>query len=274
MLGCVEDRLARIGPKPWLVLTGAGLSAASGIPTFRGREGYWTVGSINYQPTQLATRVAFSKIPDTVWSWYLYRRTICHQALPNKAHEILSQMESLLGRRFSLVTQNVDGLHQRAGCDPYYLMEVHGCIDKMRCSLDCCTEVFPIPDEVGWKAKGHSLTDAERNLLRCPHCKGRARPHILWFDECYNDEYFYFTSALRVARSAGVFLTIGSSGTTNLPLQMAHAAVDAGAVLIDINPEDNPFSRLALAHGGCWLKAQATTALPELFAELRLDVDG
>jgi NAD-dependent deacetylase len=101
-----------------LVLTGAGISADSGIPTFRGKEGYWTIGSKNYHPQELARLSAFRQMPDEVWSWYLYRREICNKAEPNPSHYALVELETLLtaaGRKFTLVTQNVDGLHLRAG---------------------------------------------------------------------------------------------------------------------------------------------------------------
>src|SRR5690606_10651146 len=114
-LGSVWNGRGRI-----LVLTGAGISAESGIPTFRGEEGYWRIGSRNYYPEELATRAAFSRMPDEIWGWYLYRRSVCRAASPNAGHLALAELERGLverneGDRFLLVTQNIDGLHLRAG---------------------------------------------------------------------------------------------------------------------------------------------------------------
>ena len=103
---------------PLVVVTGAGVSAESGIPTFRGKEGYWTVGSRVYQPQELATQAAFRRMPEEIWRWYLYRLGVCRAAAPNPGHVALVELERALGDRFLLVTQNVDGLHPRAGSSP------------------------------------------------------------------------------------------------------------------------------------------------------------
>src|ERR1017187_4141744 len=96
---------------PVVFLTGAGISAESGIPTFRGPEGFWRVGSRNYQPTEMATAVAFARMPAEVWRWYLFRRGVCRSAAPNAAHRALVRFEKRAGDRFLLIIQNVDGLH-------------------------------------------------------------------------------------------------------------------------------------------------------------------
>ncbi|MCA9686135.1 MAG: RNA polymerase subunit sigma, partial [Myxococcales bacterium] len=106
----LDTLLARTEPKKVVVLTGAGISAESGIPTFRGPEGYWTVGAREYHPQELATLQAFNRMPREVWHWYLYRRGICRAAEPNPAHFALVELERALGDRFTLITQNVDGL--------------------------------------------------------------------------------------------------------------------------------------------------------------------
>ena len=102
------------------------------MPTFRGKEGYWTVGSRNYHPQELATREAFSHMPDEVWRWYLYRRSVCRRAAPNAGHMALVRLEERFGERFALVTQNVDGLHLRAGSSRERTFEIHGNIDYLR----------------------------------------------------------------------------------------------------------------------------------------------
>ena len=260
----MRELLQRVGKDPLVFLTGAGISAESGVPTFRGEEGYWKVGSTNYHPMDLATNRSFSQMPDDVWSWYLYRRTVCGQAVPNAGHHALARLEEVLGERFLLVTQNVDGLHRRAGNSAERIFEVHGNINQMRCWTECTLTPFPIPEEVEEKGRGAGFTDGDRAHLVCPHCGGRSRPHVLWFDECYDEERFRFESSLRAVRNAGALITVGSSGTTNLPMQMAHLAVSQGAVLVDINPEPNPFSKLAQSSGGLWLAKPAGSALAEI----------
>ena len=127
-------KVALARPGRCLFLTGAGISAESGIPTFRGPEGYWRVGSRNYHPQELATRAAFEAMPAAVWGWYLERYRRSAQAQPNVAHHALVQAAQLLGERFLLITQNVDGLHRRAGSPADQTYEIHGNIAYVRCS--------------------------------------------------------------------------------------------------------------------------------------------
>src|SRR5580765_1561727 len=128
-----------------VALTGAGISAESGIPTFRGKEGYWTVGSREYHAQELATQAAFREMPWEVWAWYLYRRTVCRAAAPNAAHHALVELDARLPDRFALITQNVDGLHRRAGSPDARTFPIHGDIDLMRCARDCVVDRWPIP---------------------------------------------------------------------------------------------------------------------------------
>src|SRR5215207_6618704 len=135
-LDCLlRDALGRSGLI--VFLTGAGISAESGIPTFRGKEGYWTVGSTEYHPQELATSTAFRRMPWAVWAWYLYRRRVCRAAAPNDAHRALVRAEASLGDRFLLITQNVDGLHRRAGSSAERTYEIHGNIELARCADAC-----------------------------------------------------------------------------------------------------------------------------------------
>ena len=271
----VPQTLARMlrdfakGSGSLVVLTGAGISAESGIPTFRGREGYWTVGSREYHPQEMATHAMFEREPEEVWAWYLYRRTVCQQAGPNGGHRAVVAMEQQLKDRFLLLTQNVDGLHLRAGNSPARTFQIHGNIDFARCDVDCGQPIFALPDGLPPKVKGAPLDAAEKAALRCPSCGGWARPHVLWFDECYDEQHFRFDSSMRAAVSADVLLVVGTSGATNLPMQVGQAALQHGALIIDVNPEPNPFSDLATrAESGFYLSGGGGDILPAIAAYL------
>jgi NAD-dependent deacetylase len=246
-----------------VVLTGAGISAESGIPTFRGQEGYWTVGSTEYHPQELATSAAFRRMPWAVWAWYLYRRGVCRAAAPNDAHRALVRAEAALGDRFVLITQNVDGLHRRAGSSPERTYEIHGNIELARCADDCSADRFPIPAGVPDLARGEDLGDEARGLLICPRCGAMARPHVLWFDERYDEERFRWDSSERAARAASLLIVIGTSARTSLPWVVVETASESGATIVDINVEDNPFGDIAARHGAA-VRAPAAQVLPGL----------
>jgi NAD-dependent deacetylase len=253
-----------------VAMTGAGISAESGIPTFRGPEGYWQVGSRNYHPHDLATRAAFSRMPEDVWAWYLYRRGVCRAAEPNAAHRALVELEAGLGDRLLVLTQNVDGLHHRAGQDPGRVFEIHGNIDRMRCARDCHPGTHPIPEAVALAWDRHRpVGAAEAELLICPVCGGRARPHVLWFDECYDEAHFRFESSLEAATEASLLLVIGTSGATNLPHQVANLAARRGAVFVAINLDPSPFTELAERHPrGCFAQGRAGDWVPRIVDHL------
>ncbi|MBI4617849.1 MAG: RNA polymerase subunit sigma [Planctomycetes bacterium] len=254
---------------PLVVLTGAGISAESGIPTFRGPEGYWRVGSRNYRPMELATQAAFRAVPDDVWGWYLYRRAVCRAARPNAAHLALVELDRSLSDVF-LVTQNVDGLHLRAGHSPERTFQIHGNIDFMRCAAECCRDVIPIPAAIGdsWE-KGRLPGERERGLLRCARCGAATRPHVLWFDECYDEERYRYESALAAAREADLLLVAGTSGATTLPVRAGELAARSGAAIVDVNPEPNPFRDLALSvPRGAAASGRSAEILPEIVDRL------
>jgi NAD-dependent deacetylase len=252
-----------------IALTGAGISAESGIPTFRGEEGYWTVGSRVYHPQEMATNSAYRRMPNDVWQWYLYRRTVCRGADPNPAHVALVELEKRVGDRFRLITQNVDGLHLRAGNSMERTYQIHGNIDFMRCGSDCCTELWPIPEPIGPMAKDGQLSEEELGLLVCPRCGQRSRPHVLWFDECYDEPLFRFESSLRAAANAALLLIIGTSASTNLPVQVVQLAARTGATLVDINVEDNPFAEAARSvPNGQAIQGSAAVELPKLVDQI------
>ena len=247
------------------VLSGAGISAESGIPTFRGPEGYWTVGSTVYQPQEMATFAMFSRVPDEVWKWYLYRMGICRGADPNPGHYALVEMEKHLGDRFTLITQNVDGLHLRAGNSLERTLQIHGNVNYMRCSLECTGQVYPIPADVAPKNKEDQLSDSDRRQLRCPQCGARTRPHVLLFDESYNEQHYHFYSALSTAKKTDLLIVVGTAGATNLPNQVAREAFRQGAAIVDINIEMNPFAQLAQqCERGFFYQSPSAGALPAM----------
>lgn len=248
---------------PIAFLTGAGISAESGIPTFRGEEGYWQVGSRHYRPEELATRAAFKAMPNEVWSWYLYRRGVCRAAQPNAAHRALVDLEHGFHERLVIITQNVDGLHLRAGSLPELTYQIHGNLDFMRFD-EHESSPTPLPDgiEVAW-ARGRQLTQEELALLT--HASGTlGRPHVLWFDEHYNEHLFRFDSSLAVALQASLLIVVGTSGATNLPLQVAQLALERGIPLIVLNRDDHTtFAELARSSPFGWFEeGPATETVP------------
>jgi len=248
------------------ILTGAGISAESGIPTFRGPEGFWTVGSKEYQPQEMATYNMFRDQPDEVWKWYLYRIGICAKAAPNAGHLALVEMESLFDDRFTLITQNVDNLHIRAGSSLTNTFQIHGNIFFMRCADDCTLNVHPVPNSLtGGKAKGEPLTDIERKLLKCPDCGSFTRPHVLWFDEMYNEHYYRYESSLKVAAETDLLIVVGTSGATSLPNQIVWVVKSMDSIIVDINITENPFSNVAeKSRRGFFIQEPSSTALPRL----------
>ncbi len=253
---------------PVLVLTGAGISAESGIPTFRGKEGYWVVGSRNYMPQELATHEMFLVHPEEVWRWYLYRFAVVRHAQPNAGHRALVALERALGDRFTLVTQNIDGLHRRAGNSDQRTYCIHGDAAWVRCAADCGAGRLPLP-EFSDRSGNDPFTDEDRRRLACPRCGGWLRPHVLWFDEYYDEENYRMQSALRAAGQASLLLVVGTSGATNLPMQIGELCFRRNVAMVDVNPEYNPFAELAeSAEKGFFAKGTACQRLPEIAAAL------
>lgn len=204
-------------------LTGAGVSAESGIPTFRGADGLWE----NYKAEELATPEAFASDPELIWRWYDWRRGLIGTAKPNQAHVALARMEEMF-ENFHLITQNVDGLHRLAGStDP---IELHGNIWRVRCLLDGSIEenrqipLDPLPP-------------------RCGRCQALARPHIVWFGESL--EPSVLRGAHEAARSADLFFVIGTSGLVEPAAGFASLAKSNSAKVIEINLEPTPISKIA-----------------------------
>ena len=244
----------------FLFLTGAGVSAESGIPTFRGPEGYWTVGSSVYRPEELATLRTFMRDPQLVWPWYLWRRQTCREASPNVAHHAFASLEATLGDRHTLVTQNVDGLHLRAGSSKDRTFEIHGNIDFYRCSSDCGQSKKSIPDLPGISRDAVFLPQWGE-ALECSACRSWMRPHVLWFDESYDERRYRLHSTIQAGSEADILIVAGTTGATSLPAHLLQMAINKGIPIIDINPHANPFSNAAEQTNGGWLQMSAVQGM-------------
>jgi NAD-dependent deacetylase len=245
------------------VLTGAGLSADSGIPTFRGKDGIWTVGSVNYVPEDMGTFEMFTSHPLEVWKFFLYRFNICFPAVPNAGHYAIRELEDMFGERFQLITQNVNGLHFKAGSSRERAYCIHGTLEKVRCGSECSNDSYPYPNIPF--VKGQELTEAEIELLKCPTCGNFLRPHVLWFDEMYNEKFYKLDSSLRVAKETGLLLIVGTSGATNLPRRIVESALQRGSTVIDINLNLDYFGKMIQTRkNGHIITGPTSEVLPEL----------
>ena len=212
-LQTVADRL-RVARRI-TAMTGAGVSAASGVPTFRGPGGLWR----SFRPEELATAAAFERDPRLVWEWYDWRRGLIAGCEPNAAHEVLARWSQRQG--FTLVTQNVDGLHE--ACGSREVVRFHGSIWRLRC-WDACGR----PD---WEDRTVPLDPLP---ARCPECGGLARPAVVWFGESIDPNVLHACDA---ATACDVFLSIGTSSVVYPAAGLVHAARRRGAFTVEINPE-------------------------------------
>ena len=231
----VKARLA--GARSITVLTGAGISADSGVPTFRGADGLWR----NYRAEELATPEAFARDPRLVWEWYNWRRELLATKTPNPAHHALVELERRAAR-FWLITQNVDGLHPDAGSRK--LSEIHGNIWKVRCTQ--CGQVgtnraVPIP-----------------LLPRCTACGGLLRPHIVWFGESLDPGDL--DRSVTAVGSCEVLLIVGTSGLVHPAASFASLAKQAGAFVAEINLDSTPNTDIVDAA----IQGRAAKIVPEL----------
>jgi len=203
------------------VLTGAGISADSGVPTFRGEDGLWR----NFRAEELATPHAFRKDPGLVWEWYNWRREIISTKNPNAAHHALVKLERQT-RSFTLITQNVDGLHAKAGSKN--ITEMHGNIWKTRCTV--CGDV------------SHNSDVPIAILPHCKKCNGLLRPHIVWFGESLDPADI--KRSMDAMHTCEVLLVIGTSGIVQPAASFVSTAKGAGAYVVEINIEETPNSYL------------------------------
>ncbi len=222
-------------------LTGAGISADSGIPTYRGSDGIWVKGTKYHKPEEFGTYRYFIEHQEEVWQYTLFRKKMIENAKPNESHKILADLEKILGDKFHLITQNIDNLHRRAGNKNIY--EVHGNYREVKCSVDC-KEILPIPNNLTGKDIKEELRIDEIDSLKCPECGNWLRPNILWFDEYYDEKTNKKFSSLKVAKNSGILFIIGTSGATNLPIEIARTTLKYGGYVVDMNIEDNHFTEL------------------------------
>lgn len=203
------------------VLTGAGVSAESGVATFRGGEGLW----YQYRMEDVATPEAFERNPDLVQGFYNARRRQLKDVEPNAAHRALARLEEAIAGRFTLITQNVDDLHERGGSRE--VLHMHGELRKVRCVR--CERVVAWTEDI-------TATD------RCGACSGRLRPHVVWFGEIP----FYLEDRIPRALAAEVFLTVGTSGNVYPAAGMVHDVRLRGGLAVEVNLE--PAANTSLFH--------------------------
>jgi NAD-dependent deacetylase len=206
-----------------VVLTGSGVSAESGVPTFRDAQtGLWE----NFDPMDLATPEAFERDPKLVWKWYEWRRKLIGEARPNPAHTALAALEKSIAD-FTLITQNVDGLHREAGSEN--VLELHGNIRRTVCSRE---RTVVEPEDF-----------VEGTPPRCPRCDAFLRPDVVWFGEML--PLGAMEAASEAARGCDVFISAGTSSVVYPAASLPHEAKDAGAYLIEINPDETPLTGVA-----------------------------
>lgn len=240
----LQDGIARA--REWVrksetiaVLTGAGISAESGVPTFRGHGGLWR----SYRPEDLATPEAFARDPKIVWEWYNWRRELIAKAMPNAGHKALAELEARASK-FTLITQNVDGLHDFAGNKN--ILKLHGDIWQIRCTR--C--------ERSWRDRRVPLVELPPLCV----CGALARPDIVWFGEPLPAGVWQ--KAWNAVGSAQLFLVIGTSAIVYPAADLIPLALTQNIKVVEINPDETPFS----GEVDCALNGRAGEILPRLLA--------
>jgi NAD-dependent protein deacetylase/lipoamidase len=226
-----------------VAFSGAGVSKESGLDTFRGPGGLWE----RMRPEDLATPGAFAADPGKVWSWYAWRWRTANAAAPNAAHLALVRWEELFPA-FTLVTQNVDGLHSRAGSRS--LLEMHGTLREAKCEI--CGRRRPM---------GEAIEESSSEPPRCT-CGGRFRPAVVWFGENLDSDVL--GRSYRAAAECDLFLSVGTSSTVYPAAGLIEQAARSGACVVEVNPEPTPYSRLVQLQ----IAAPAGEAVPALTAEI------
>ncbi len=226
-----------------VVSTGAGGSAESGVPTFRGEDGIWK----KMRPEELATVDGFMKNPTLVWEWYQYRRKLMNEVNPNPGHYAIVELEKMY-REFVLVTQNIDGLHARAGSGR--ILELHGNISRNKC-FKCHR---PFLQEI----------TPEEDLPRC-ECGGMIRPDVVWFGEMLPEDTL--REAFRVSEEADIFFSVGTSAVVQPAASLPYIARQNGAYLVEVNLESTPLTPVV----DLFLQGKSGEILPRLVEALKSD---
>jgi len=228
------------------VLTGAGVSAESGVPTFRGKDGLWK----KYSPQELATPYAFERDPKLVWEWYDWRRSLIAPLSPNPAHKLIAAFENYYPE-FLLITQNIDGLHQKAGSKK--IVELHGNIWKVRCTKE-------------GRVKEDYRVPLPEIPPKCEVCGALLRPHVVWFGEQL--PVYVLEEAIRASKTCDLFLVVGTSGLVYPAASLPEIAKTEGAKVIEINPEETPIT----AYADFSLRGKAGEISKILAKELNIDL--
>lgn len=225
-------------------LTGAGVSAESGVDTFRdAKTGLWS----KFDPVQLASQEGFAADPGLVWRWYMERLAHMSTVQPNPGHVALAQLAAIVPE-FTLATQNIDDLHERGGSDG--VLHLHGSINRFRCN-DCQTPYQLSPEEL-----------MAEEPPACPHCGGLVRPCVVWFGEMLPDDTL--AEAQHAARSCDVMLVVGTSGVVYPAASLPFMAASNGATIIEVNPQQTEITEVA----DIALRAPSGVALPQLVAAM------
>jgi NAD-dependent deacetylase len=257
-----------------LVLTGAGVSAESGIPTFRGKDGYWR----NLNPAKLATPEAFAKDPGLVWEWYRERRQRIRNAQPNPAHKAIAKLAQH-AQEFLLVTQNVDDLHARAGSSKEKMVQIHGDIFVTRCA--CCEfvdtgrggspeppaldAIYPSSGRLRSIAPTSVRPDQEQeDLPKCPECGALMRPGVVWFGEQLPWDELRRVENYLEDGPCDFVIVAGTTATFGYIIDWALRAIASDGELVEVNPEETPLSQFATQR----VRERAALALPRIVDEL------
>lgn len=235
----VQDLLA--GKPPLMALTGAGCSAESGVPTFRGPDGLWR----NHRPEELATPEAFQRNPELVWEWYGWRRKALFSVEPNAAHYALARAQDAFDD-ISIITQNVDGLHQAAGSRE--VIELHG-------------NIWRVFDPKGDYDEYLRVETLDPPLPRCPQTGHLLRPGVVWFGEALPEAAL--RGAERALERCNVVLVIGTSGMVYPAAQLPLIALERGATIVEVNPDPTPLTPKARYS----FRGKAWDIVPQLLAK-------
>ena len=227
------------------IITGAGVSAESGIPTFRGRDGYWQ----NLDPAKLATPEAFERDPKLVWEWYRERRQRIRTAQPNSAHEAIAKLAQHADE-FLLITQNVDDLHRRAGLANEEMVQIHGDIFVTRCSR-CDFDFSEHNEEM-------------QEIPRCSKCNALMRPGVVWFGEQLDSRKVEIVENFLRRGSCDLVFVVGTTAVFGYIIDWAVQAAGRKGQLIEVNPEETPVSQFATQ----LVRGPAAIALPRIVDEL------